>query len=149
MSDAAITYVYAARADRFVKIGISIAPQRRVTVIKNEPKCPAVNGEAVTLIHATAGDLAYERLLHSALRRYRVSGEWYSSECLTAPEYVEFLSRPANYGPADTMLRFRCTSKLTKSVRYLAADDGTTEQAVLLRLLGDAVEREERKRKRQ
>ena len=46
------------------------------------------------------------------------------------------------------MLRFRCPPELKKAIGYFAVDDGTTEQAILLRLLTDAVEKEERRRKR-
>jgi predicted transcriptional regulator len=44
------------------------------------------------------------------------------------------------------MLRFRCSSELKRAVRYLAADEEASEQAVLLRLLTEAVEREQQKR---
>ena len=50
--------------------------------------------------------------------------------------------------PANTeMLRFRCPPELKKAIGHWAVDDDTTEQAILLRLLTEAVAREEKKRR--
>ncbi len=44
-------------------------------------------------------------------------------------------------------VRFRCPEDLKKAIAHLAVDDGVTEGAICIRLLSDAVNREEKRRK--
>ena len=46
------------------------------------------------------------------------------------------------------MVRFRCSPELKKTIGHWAVDDDSSEQAILLRLLTEAIEREEKRRKR-
>ncbi len=48
---------------------------------------------------------------------------------------------------ATEMVRFKCPPDLKKTIGHWAVDDDTSEQAILLRLLTDAVEREEGRRR--
>lgn len=44
-------------------------------------------------------------------------------------------------------LAFRCTPEIGKAIRHFAVDDGVSLQDVCNRLLSEAVEREEKRRK--
>lgn len=50
--------------------------------------------------------------------------------------------------PLTEMLRFRCPPEMKKTIGYWAVDDNSSEQAILLRLLSDAIDREEKRRKK-
>lgn len=94
-------YVYLAKAGRFVKIGCSSSPIGRVIGIMNNSEGRPTLSRRLVLLHATPGDNIAESELHATLDRYRIMGEWYSSDCLSSPEITQFLSTPKDLGPAD------------------------------------------------
>lgn len=52
-----------------------------------------------------------------------------------------------NETPTD-WVRFRCPEDLKKAIAHMAVDDGVPEGTICIRLLTEAVEREEKRRKR-
>jgi len=53
----------------------------------------------------------------------------------------------ANASALTDKLAFRCTGEMAKTIRHFAVDDGVSLQDICNRLLGEAVEIEEARRK--
>jgi T5orf172 domain-containing protein len=81
--------IYAARLGRYIKIGYSRNPEKRILAIRKTTRRPNhLAGGRPDLVKVAPGDIFLEYWIHTALRAHSVAGEWY----LDTPALREFLA---------------------------------------------------------
>lgn len=116
-------FIYIARSEDFVKIGISTRPWSRIICLNSGSMLNPCGLRLPTrMVHVIAGDKILEKKLHKRLRAYRIAGtnEWYSPECLLDPSIKRILGSPSS--DPDKMIR--STKPVNLSDRRLGPKPG-------------------------